>query len=87
MLLSIFILLAMGILAAISRQRKSSSRRMCLLGSFGLAQTKLDPKGTVLIQGELWRALSSNGEAIAQDSKIVVIGTSGHLLLVRFLDQ
>ena len=86
-ILGVFVALAAGMLAAISRHKKSGSGHVRLVGSTGLVDTKLDPHGTVLIQGELWRACSNDGTGLAPGSKVKVVGTLDHLLLVRLQDQ
>ena len=73
-------------LAAVSRHKKSGSGDVKLIGSTGLVDTKLDPHGTVLIHGDLWRACSNDGSAIATRSKVSVVGMRDHLLLVRLQD-
>jgi len=74
-------------LAGVSRHKKSGTVDVKLIGSTGLVDTKLDPHGTVLIRGDLWRACSNNGSAIATRSKVSVVGMRDHLLLVRLQDQ
>jgi membrane-bound ClpP family serine protease len=80
-------LVAAGMLAAISRHKKSGTGNVKLIGATGLVDTKLDPHGTVLIHGDLWRACSNDGSAIATRSKVSVVGMRDHLLLVRLQDQ
>ena len=86
-ILGVCILLAAGALAAISRHKKSGAVNAKLIGATGLVETKLDPEGTVLIQGELWRACLDDAGAIATGSKVKVVGTRDHLLLVRVKDR
>ena len=81
------ILFAAAMLAAVSRHKKSGTRDVKLIGATGLVDTKLDPHGTVLIHGELWRACSNDGSSIATRSKISVVGIRDHLLLVSLRDK
>jgi len=81
------ILLAAALLAVVSRHKKSATADVKLIGATGLVDTKLDPYGTVLIHGELWRACSNDGSSIATRSKISVVGMRDHLLLVSLRDK
>jgi membrane-bound ClpP family serine protease len=79
--------LAVGILIAVSRHKKSSTGRLALVGSIGIVDKALEPQGTVIIQGELWRASLNEGTGLATGSKVEVTGTSNHLLLVKLHAQ
>ena len=81
------ILVAAAALAAVSRHKKSGTGEVKLIGTTGLVDTKLDPHGTVLIHGELWRACSNDGSSIVTQSKISVVGIRDHLLLVSLRDK
>jgi len=81
------ILVAAAVLAAVSRHKKSGTGEVKLIGTTGLVDTKLDPHGTVLIHGELWRACSNDGSSIVTQSKISVVGIRDHLLLVSLRDK
>ena len=81
------ILAAVAMLAAGSRHKKSGTGDVKLIGATGLVETTLDPRGTVLIHGELWRACSNDANAIATGSKVSVVGMRDHLLLVSLRDQ
>jgi membrane-bound serine protease (ClpP class) len=71
------------ILAAISRHKKSATSEIRLVGSQARVDSSLGPEGTVLVQGELWRARSADGTNIASHTIVQVVGLSGHLLLVQ----
>ena len=71
------------ILAAMSRHKKSATSEIELIGSRGQVDAELDPEGTVLIHGELWRARSADGTNIASHTMVQVVGLSEHLLLVE----
>ena len=81
------ILVAAAVLAAASHHKKSGTGEVKLIGATGLVETTLDPHGTVLIQGELWRACSDDANAVEAGSKISVVGMRDQLLLVRIRDQ
>ncbi|MBA3568236.1 MAG: NfeD family protein [Pyrinomonadaceae bacterium] len=71
------------IVAAMSRHKKSATGEIHLVGSRARVDAELAPEGTVLIQGELWRARSADGSSIASHTIVEVVGLSGYLLLVE----
>lgn len=81
------VVLAMGTVIAVSRHKKSATGPLTLVGSIGIVVKDLQPQGTVIIQGELWRASSSEGTGLTAGSKVEVIGTRDHLLLVKLRAQ
>lgn len=52
-----------------------------LVGESGIAKTDIDPKGTVLVHGELWSA--SSGERIEKGEAVVVTGMKGLKVTVK----
>jgi len=79
---SVCFLLAI-ILAARSRHAKSGERDLFVIGATGFVNTTLDPDGSILIDGELWRARSKHGAVVDPTKKVIVVGAQGHLLLVE----
>ena len=75
--------LGLLVLAALSRHKKSATSEIRLMGSRAQVDSPLVPEGTVLIQGELWRARSADGSNIASHTIVKVVGLSGHLVLVQ----
>lgn len=73
------------IVAGMSRHKKSATTEIKLIGSRAQVDSELSPEGTVLVDGELWRARSSDGTSIAPRTIVQVVGLSEHLLLVRRL--
>jgi len=71
------------ILAARSRYAKSGERDLLGIGATGFVNTKLDPDGSILIDGELWCARSKHGAVVDPTKKVIVVGAQGHLLLVE----
>jgi membrane-bound ClpP family serine protease len=53
-----------------------------MIGAVGKASGTLSPEGMVKIHGELWGAISEEGD-IADGEKIIVTGENGLKLLVR----
>ncbi len=70
-------------LAATSRHRKSATGDLHLTGAWARVERQLNPEGTILVQGELWRARSVSSEVLMTDSMVRIVGTQGHLLLVK----
>jgi membrane-bound ClpP family serine protease len=78
--------LATVLVAALYHHKKGSTRDIKLLGETAQVDTKLDPEGTVLVQGELWRATSSSGASISRQTRVRIVGFQEHLLLVEVCD-
>jgi membrane-bound ClpP family serine protease len=78
--------LATVLVAALYHHKKSSTRDIKLLGETAQVDTKLDPEGTVLVRGELWRATSRNGVSISRHTRVRIVGFQEHLLLVEVCD-
>jgi membrane-bound ClpP family serine protease len=53
-----------------------------LISSSGTVDAPLAPKGSVIIDGELWLARSANGATIPAQTSIKVVGFDDHHLLV-----
>lgn len=73
----------LAIVAGMSKHKKSATSRIQLIGSRAQVDAELAPEGTVLVDGELWRARSADGTNIAPRTIVQVVGSSGHLLLVQ----
>jgi membrane-bound ClpP family serine protease len=69
--------------ATVSRHKKSGTGPVRLVGVVGFVNTKLDPEGTVIVDGELWRACARDGEVVGPTIRVTVIGLQSHLLLVQ----
>jgi len=74
---------AAAIVAALSEHKKSGAGDIELIGLTAVVETKIDPEGSVLVRGELWRASSNNGSVIDPKHKVHVIGALNHLLVVE----
>jgi membrane-bound ClpP family serine protease len=85
-ILVIFTLLVATLLAALSRHKKAGAGDIKLLGEIGTVETRLNPEGTVIVCGELWRAKSNDGAGIAERASVRVVGFRDHLALVEFCD-
>ncbi len=70
------------LIAAASRHKKAAVSRLDLIGMVARAVTDLEPEGSVLIEGELWRARSRAGN-FRRGARVRVVGSTGHLLEVE----
>jgi membrane-bound ClpP family serine protease len=78
----LFLLLAL-VLASFSRHKKSATGALKIMGAIGLVESRIDPEGSVIINGELWRARAENGGALEAQDRVRVVGMQGHLILVE----
>ncbi len=65
-----FFILLIGIVIK-DRKRKKTAGAESMVGKTAITKTSLSPKGTVLIEGELWYAISMNGEIKAGEEVVV----------------
>jgi len=54
-----------------AHRRQVSAGREDLIGKTAEVKTALNPKGTVLIEGELWMAVSEDGQAEPGDEVVI----------------
>jgi membrane-bound ClpP family serine protease len=78
--------LATLVVIALYIHKKAGAGDIRLVGEVAQVETKLDPEGTVIVGGELWRARSNNGVHISARAKVRVVGFEGHLALVELCD-
>jgi membrane-bound serine protease (ClpP class) len=71
------------LIAATSRHKKAATGELRLVGATALVETTLEPEGSVLIRGELWRARSLSGARIERGRRVRVVGASRHLLEIE----
>jgi membrane-bound ClpP family serine protease len=76
-------LIALAIVIALYRHKKTSAGEVHLIGELCHVNTHLTPDGTVLVQGELWPARSIDGNFIAPPSLVRIVGAQDHLLFVK----
>jgi membrane-bound serine protease (ClpP class) len=69
--------------AALSRHKKAETGQLKLTEAVGVVETTLEPEGSVLIEGELWRARSREATRVERGERVRVVGAGGHLLLVE----
>ncbi len=78
--------LATVLVVALYRHKKAGAGEIKLLGEIAHVDIKLDPEGTVIVCGELWRAKSNDGAVIAAHARVRVVGFEDHLALVEVCD-
>jgi membrane-bound serine protease (ClpP class) len=71
------------IVIALSRHRKAAIREVKLIGAVGFVDSRLDPEGTVIVEGELWRARSKQKAVVKTGTKVRITGLQTHLLIVE----
>lgn len=75
-------LLILLFIALRSRHHKRYPLREPLINSRGIVEQSLTPQGAVLVHGELWLARSLDGSHIPTNTKVMVVGTDNHVILV-----
>jgi membrane-bound serine protease (ClpP class) len=78
--------LAMVLVVALYRHKKASLGSLRLIGEMARVDRALNPEGTVLVHGELWRAKAKDGAFISANTEVQVIGFENHLALVEVCD-
>lgn len=73
------------VIVAVSRHRKAATGALDLMGALASVETTLEPEGSVLIRGELWRARARTGANVERGRTVRVVGASNHLLEVERL--
>ena len=64
-----------------SQKRKLATGREDMIGKVAITQTTLNPKGTVLAEGELWTAIAE-GSKIKADEEVIITKVEGLKLWV-----
>ena len=80
----LFFLLMLCLVVKIHRKKVTTGREG-LAGEVGYARTDLNPEGSVFVRGELWQAISANGD-IKKNEKIKVVKMEHFKLFVKNLD-
>lgn len=75
--------LATLVVIALYLHKRAGVGDIKLIGELARVDTKLNPVGTVIVCGELWRARSKDGTPIPTDARVRVVGFEDHLALVE----
>jgi membrane-bound ClpP family serine protease len=84
-LFSGLVVVVLLIIVAASRHQKAATKELNLMGAVASVEMTLEPEGSVLIGGELWRARSLAGTTIERGRRVRVVSASGHLLEVEMI--
>ena len=74
------------LVVALYLHKRAGAGDIKLIGELAQVDTKLEPEGTVIVCGELWRARSKDGTHISTRAQVRVVGFEGHLALVEVSD-
>lgn len=77
---------ATAIVIALYVHKRKRTGDIKLIGEIARVDTKLDPEGTVIVCGELWRAKSKTGAVISTRARVRVVAFDDHLALVELCD-
>ena len=80
---SAVVILALAAIAALSRHKKAGVGELDLIGAVAVVETSLEPEGSVLVRGELWRAVARAGAPLRSGREVRIVGASCHLLEVE----
>lgn len=84
--LALIVSLATLLVVSLYLHKGAGATDIQLIGELAEVETKLDPVGTVIVCGELWRARSKDGVTISPNARVRVIGFEGHFALVELCD-
>ena len=77
---------AAALVIALYVHKRKGAGDIKLIGEIALVDTKLDPEGTVLVCGELWRAKSKSEAVTTTGARVRVVAFVDHLALVELCD-
>lgn len=83
LLISTILIVGIALIVTLSRHHKAATGVLDLIGAVAFVETTLEPEGSVLVRGELWRAYTRRGVCVHRGHRVRVIGASGHLLEVE----
>ncbi len=78
--------LATLVVVGLYLHKKAGPGDIKLIGEVAQVDTELDPEGTVIVCGEMWRARSKSGAVISSRARVRVVGFEDHLALVELCD-
>jgi len=84
-LASVAVLAALIVVALYVHKRRGVGD-VKLIGEIAQVDTKLDPEGTVIVCGELWRAKSKDGAHLSETTRVRVVAFIDQFALVEVCD-
>jgi membrane-bound ClpP family serine protease len=75
--------LATLVVVALYLHKRSGMGDVKLIGEIAQVDTKLDPEGTIIVCGELWRAKSKNGAHLSERTRVRVVAFVDQFALVE----
>jgi membrane-bound ClpP family serine protease len=81
-LIAMALLLGVFVVVLAFRKRFANSD-LQLIGESAHVETSLAPNGTVIVNGELWPAQSTNGDLIPAQSRVRIVAVQDLSLLVE----
>jgi membrane-bound ClpP family serine protease len=78
--------LATAVVVGLYCHKRKGAGDIKLIGEIAQVDTKLDPEGTVIVCGELWRAKSKTGAVISPRARVRVVAFANHVALVEPCD-
>lgn len=78
--------LATLVVVALYHHKNAGVAGVKLVGELGQVDTNLNPEGTIIVYGELWRARSKDGTHIPTPARVRIIGFENHLAVVEVCD-
>ena len=83
LLIGICVIGACAVIAALSRYHKRVQGDLHLEGRMAFVVEALEPEGSVLLDGELWRARLHHDDARITGGQVRVVGARGYWLVVE----
>ncbi|HEV2829817.1 MAG TPA: NfeD family protein [Pyrinomonadaceae bacterium] len=78
--------IAAALVVALYVHKRRGAGDIKLIGEIARVDTKLDPEGTVIVCGELWRAKSKTEALISAGARVRVVAFVDQLALVELCD-
>ncbi|HKP48275.1 MAG TPA: NfeD family protein [Pyrinomonadaceae bacterium] len=78
-----FLVLFTAPVAVLWLRKRFAKSGGAIIGERGRTETALEPHGSVIINGQLWPALSVDGRSIASAASVRVVGVDRMDLLVQ----
>lgn len=77
-----FSVLLLSLFFYLLHRAKATKKTLDLIGKVAIVQTELSPQGAILVNGDLWLAMTNENQSISVGSKVYIVKMEGHLLQV-----